>query len=75
VVWPRSTLSAASAHGENAVMVAFDLIELDGDYLRRSPIEYRKRRLATLVVRMQKLLRKRISLARPSMSADDAPQQ
>jgi ATP-dependent DNA ligase len=56
-------------------MVAFDLIELDGDDLRRSPIEYRKRRLATLVVRMQKLLRKRISLARPSMSADDAPQQ
>jgi bifunctional non-homologous end joining protein LigD len=38
-------------HGQNAVMVAFDLIELDGDDLRRSPIEYRKRRLATLVVR------------------------
>jgi bifunctional non-homologous end joining protein LigD len=34
---------------ETAVMVAFDLIELDGKDLRRSPIEYRKRMLAKLV--------------------------
>jgi bifunctional non-homologous end joining protein LigD len=36
-------------HGEDAVMVAFDLIELDGNDVRRSPIEYRKRMLAKLV--------------------------
>jgi bifunctional non-homologous end joining protein LigD len=36
-------------HGENAVMVAFDLIELDCEDLRRSPIEHRKRKLAMLV--------------------------
>ena len=31
------------------MLVAFDLIELDGDDLRRSSIEYRKRKLAKLV--------------------------
>jgi ATP-dependent DNA ligase len=36
-------------HGDDAVMVAFDLIELDGNDLRRFPIEYRKRMLAKLV--------------------------
>jgi bifunctional non-homologous end joining protein LigD len=36
-------------HGDDAVMVAFDLIELDGKDLRRAPIEYRKRMLAKLV--------------------------
>ena len=35
-------------HGDAAVLVAFDLIELDGDDLRRSSIEYRKRKLAKL---------------------------
>lgn len=30
-------------------MVAFDLIELEGEDLRRSPIESRKRKLAKLV--------------------------
>jgi bifunctional non-homologous end joining protein LigD len=38
-------------HGDAAVLVAFDLIELDGDDLRRSSIEYRKRKLAKLVRR------------------------
>src|SRR5438874_6599274 len=36
-------------HGGAAVLCAFDLIELDGDDLRRSSIEYRKRKLAKLV--------------------------
>jgi ATP-dependent DNA ligase len=36
-------------HGEDAVLIAFDLIELDGEDLRRSPIEHRKRQLAKLV--------------------------
>jgi bifunctional non-homologous end joining protein LigD len=36
-------------HGENAVLVAFDLIELDGEDLRRMPLEQRKRKLAKLV--------------------------
>ncbi len=36
-------------HGDTAVLVAFDLIELDGEDLRRSSIEYRKRKLAKLL--------------------------
>ena len=36
-------------HGDKAVLCAFDLIELDGEDLRRSPIEQRKRKLAKLV--------------------------
>ncbi len=36
-------------HGAKAVLCAFDLIELDGEDLRRSPIEYRKAKLAKLV--------------------------
>ena len=36
-------------HGGAAVLCAFDLIELDGEDLRRSSIEYRKRKLAKLV--------------------------
>jgi bifunctional non-homologous end joining protein LigD len=36
-------------HGENAVMVAFDLIELDGEDLRRTPIEQREGKLLRLV--------------------------
>jgi bifunctional non-homologous end joining protein LigD len=36
-------------HGDDAVLVAFDLIELDGHDLRREPIEQRKRKLAKLV--------------------------
>jgi bifunctional non-homologous end joining protein LigD len=31
-------------HGDKAVLCAFDLIELDGEDLRRSPIEQRKRK-------------------------------
>jgi bifunctional non-homologous end joining protein LigD len=33
-------------HGEDAVLIAFDLIELEGEDLRRTPIEERKRKLA-----------------------------
>ena len=40
-------------HSDDAVLLAFDLIELDGEDLRRSPIEYRKRQLAKLVRRPQ----------------------
>ena len=36
-------------HGDEAVLLAFDLIELNGDDLRRTPIEQRKRQLAKLV--------------------------
>ena len=36
-------------HGDKAVLCAFDLIELDGKDLRRSPIEHRKAKLAKLV--------------------------
>jgi len=36
-------------HGADAVLIAFDLIELDGEDLRRSPIEHRKSELAKLV--------------------------
>ena len=36
-------------HCGDAVLIAFDLIELDGEDLRRSPIEHRKRQLAKLV--------------------------
>jgi bifunctional non-homologous end joining protein LigD len=35
-------------HCGDAVLIAFDLIELDGEDLRRSPIEHRKRKLAKL---------------------------
>ena len=36
-------------HGDDAVLIAFDLIELNGEDLRRMPIEQRKRKLAKLV--------------------------
>ena len=36
-------------HGDRAVLCAFDLIELNGQDLRRSPIERRKAKLAKLV--------------------------
>jgi bifunctional non-homologous end joining protein LigD len=36
-------------YGNAAVLIAFDLIELNGADLRRSPIEYCKRKLAKLV--------------------------
>jgi hypothetical protein len=35
--------------GRDAVLIAFDLIELEGEDLRRTPIEQRKRKLAKLV--------------------------
>jgi hypothetical protein len=38
-------------HGEDALLIAFDLIELDGEDLRRTPIEQRKRILAKLARR------------------------
>src|ERR1700692_3741432 len=36
-------------HDRAAVLCAFDLIELDGEDLRRAPFEYRKRALAELL--------------------------
>ena len=36
-------------HGGDAVLIAFDLIELEGEDLRRTPIEQRKRKMAKLV--------------------------
>jgi ATP-dependent DNA ligase len=36
-------------HSSDAVLIGFDLIELEGEDLRSSPIEYRKRQLAKLV--------------------------
>jgi bifunctional non-homologous end joining protein LigD len=36
-------------HGGTAVLCAFDLIELDGADLRRTPIEHRKHKLSRLV--------------------------
>ena len=38
-------------HGDDAVLIAFDLIELDGEDLRRTAIELGKRTLAKLVRR------------------------
>jgi ATP-dependent DNA ligase len=38
-------------HGDEAVLIAFDLIELDGEDMRRTPIEQRKRTLAKLMRR------------------------
>jgi bifunctional non-homologous end joining protein LigD len=38
-------------HDRAAVLYVFDLIELDGEDLRRSPFEYRKRALAELLRR------------------------
>jgi bifunctional non-homologous end joining protein LigD len=38
-------------HGDDALLLAFDLIELDGEDLRRTPIEQRKRILAKLARR------------------------
>jgi hypothetical protein len=37
--------------GDSAVLCAFDLIELDGEDLRRSSVEYRRRKVAKLVTR------------------------
>ena len=36
-------------HSSDAVLISFDLIELEGADLRRTPIEHRKRKLANLV--------------------------
>jgi bifunctional non-homologous end joining protein LigD len=36
-------------NGKDAVLIAFDLIELEGEDLRRTPIEQRKRKLGKLV--------------------------
>jgi len=36
-------------HNSDALFIGFDLIELEGEDLRGSPIEYRKRKLAKLV--------------------------
>ena len=36
-------------HGAQAALCAFDLLELDGEDLRRTPIEHRKRTLAKVI--------------------------
>lgn len=36
-------------HSNDAVLIGFDLIELEGEDLRHSPIEHRKHKLAKLV--------------------------
>ena len=52
--WPRGVRPyPPQGHGDAAVLVTFDLIELDGEDLRRSSIEYRKRKLAKLVRKPQ----------------------
>jgi bifunctional non-homologous end joining protein LigD len=40
-------------HGDDAVLIAFDMIELDGEDLRRTPIEFRKGALNDLLRRQQ----------------------
>ncbi len=40
-------------HGADAMLLAFDLLELDGEDLRRVPLEQRKRQLVKLVRRPQ----------------------
>jgi hypothetical protein len=44
-----SKLIRRARHGDRAVLCAFDLIHLDGEDLRRAPIEHRKAKLARLV--------------------------
>jgi ATP-dependent DNA ligase len=44
-------LVRSNRHGIDAVLIAFDLIALDGEDLRRTPIEQRKRKLAKLARR------------------------
>ncbi len=53
VGWRLFDLIRHARHGEDAVLIAFDLIELDGEDMRRSPIGHRKRQLAKLVRRPQ----------------------
>ena len=38
-------------HGENVILCAFDLLELDGQDMRRAPLEERKGALAKLLHR------------------------
>jgi hypothetical protein len=46
-----NTRDEAISRRRDALLIAFDLIELDGEDLRRTPIEPRKRTLAKLVRR------------------------
>jgi hypothetical protein len=60
-----------------AVLIAFDLIELDGEDLRRSPIEYRKRkrkrvRTVTSGHRLERTLRKATVKSSSSTPASSA---
>jgi bifunctional non-homologous end joining protein LigD len=50
---PAFDLIRHKRHGDDALLIAFDLIELDGEDLRRTPIEHRKRALAKLARRPQ----------------------
>ena len=46
---PQTGAGTLTDMGDAAVLWAFDLIELDGDDLRRSSIKYRKRKLGKLL--------------------------
>ena len=37
--WPSSTCSRRHRHGDDVILCAFDLLELDGRDMRRAPIE------------------------------------
>ena len=47
--WPCSISSAAIATNASAILCAFDLLEVNGEDIRREPIEDRKRRLSGLL--------------------------
>jgi ATP-dependent DNA ligase len=49
LAWPASTASATGRHDASVFLYAFDLIELNGDDLRRYPLEVRRGYAALLV--------------------------
>jgi ATP-dependent DNA ligase len=48
---PRSSASTTGHHDATVFMWAFDMVELDGDDMRREPVENRKATLASLLRR------------------------
>jgi bifunctional non-homologous end joining protein LigD len=59
-------------HGDDAVLIASDLIELDGQDMSRSPIEDRKRKLTKLVRGPASRAMATSSLSTPASSAAKA---
>ena len=49
--WPRSVSSGTNALNGSIFLYAFDLIELNGDDMRRDPLEVRKAMLASIVAK------------------------